>query len=175
MRIQKCWFCGGPVYPGHGIEYVRNDSKRFRFCRSKCHKNFKMKRNPRKTRWTKAFRRMSGREMTVDSTLEFEKRRNRPIKYDRDLMQRTVIAMKRVQEIRAKREKTFYKLRMKDSREKDLMMKLRDLEKDRSLIAAPDHPLKNPDKIRKLATEVVKPAVKTIVPRKSTSVSMDVN
>ena len=33
-----------------------------------------MKRNPRKVKWTKAFRRAAGKDMIVDSTLEFEKK-----------------------------------------------------------------------------------------------------
>ncbi|KAG0141404.1 hypothetical protein CROQUDRAFT_292547 [Cronartium quercuum f. sp. fusiforme G11] len=115
MRIEKCYFCGANVYPGHGTMFVRNDAKMFRFCRSKCHKNFKMKRNPRKVRWTKAFRKAAGKEMTMDSTLDFEKRRNVPIKYDRELVNSTITAIDRVAAIKARREKAFYAARISAS------------------------------------------------------------
>ncbi|KAG8839827.1 ATPase-activating ribosome biosynthesis protein [Serendipita sp. 405] len=101
-----------------GSAFVRNDAKVFRFCTSKCHKNFKMKRNPRKVRWTKAFRKAAGKEMTIDSTIDFEKRRNVPIRYDRELIQTTIKAMKRVAEIKQKRERAFWKHRMSVAREK---------------------------------------------------------
>ncbi|GAA6064459.1 hypothetical protein JCM10212_004443 [Sporobolomyces blumeae] len=112
MKIEPCYVCGSPCYPGHGTMFVRNDAKCFRFCRSKCSKNFKMKRNPRKLKWTKAFRKAAGKEMTVDSTLAFEKRRHVPVRYDRDLVQATVEGMKRIAEVKAKRERAFFKARM---------------------------------------------------------------
>ena len=115
MRVDKCYFCSSPCYPGHGMTFVRNDSKTFRFCRSKCHRSFNKKRNPRKVAWTKAFRKSRGKELCVDSTFEFEKRRNRPVKYDRELMGKTIKAMQRVEEIKGEREKRFYKNRMKDA------------------------------------------------------------
>ncbi|ELR25357.1 ribosomal protein L24e, putative [Acanthamoeba castellanii str. Neff] len=152
MRIEKCWFCGSPVYPGHGIAFVRNDAKVFRFCRSKCHKNFKMKRNPRKLRWTKAFRRAHGKEMVVDSTLEFEKRRNRPVKYDRDLVRHTLQAMKRVDEIKGAREKSFYRQRMKEAKTQEAKANLRDLQKyKQNVIKVPASIVKTPTKVKVLA------------------------
>lgn len=46
-----------------------------------------------------------------DATFEFEKRRNVPVRYDRELVATTLKAMERVAEIRQKREKAFWKNR----------------------------------------------------------------
>ena len=128
MRIDKCYFCSCNVYPGHGTAFVRNDSKLFRFCSSKCNKLFKAKKNPRKLKWTKAYRMAHGKEMTNDSVLEFEQKRNIPTRYNRDLMVKTMQAMKRVDEIKAARQERFFQARMdkakgqkKSSTENELM------------------------------------------------------
>jgi len=91
-----------------------------------------MKRNPRKLAWTKAFRKSAGKEMLVDSTLTFAARRNVPVRYNRDLVATTLKAMERVQEIRNKRERVFYKNRMKGNKE-------RQKEMDRKLVAENSH------------------------------------
>ncbi|KAJ3292870.1 ATPase-activating ribosome biosynthesis protein [Rhizoclosmatium sp. JEL0117] len=111
--------------------------QQFRFCRSKCHKNFKMKRNPRKVRWTKAFRVAAGKEMTVDASLEFEKRRNIPVRYDRELMATTLKAMKRIQEIKAKRERVFMKKRMAGKKDQERSEALKLVQKNVELIQTP--------------------------------------
>lgn len=138
MRIHNCHFCSSPVYPGHGITFVRNDAKEFRFCRSKCHKNFKLKRNPRKLKWTKAFRKAAGKEMVVDSTLSFNARRHVPVRYNRELVGQTLEAMSRIEEIRVKRERAFYRNRMKGNKERQRQQDLKLVEDNEVLLKERD-------------------------------------
>lgn len=110
------------------------------------HTQFKMKRNPRKLKWTKAFRKAAGKEMVVDSTLQFAARRNVPVRYNRELVQKTLKAMecvlpfqsvpilsyfhrimlantnenRRISEIRSRRERVFYRRRMAGKRAVEL-------------------------------------------------------
>ncbi|KAK8050585.1 ribosome biogenesis protein RLP24 [Apiospora phragmitis] len=146
---------------------------------AKCHKNFKMKRNPRKLQWTKAYRKAAGKEMTVDSTLQyantnpitghvqrwwpsvsrpntdksyqsyrFAARRNVPVRYNRELWQKTMQAMSRISEIRSKRERVFYRKRMAGKR-------ARELANDRKLVQTHSHllPRMRGSEKRRLAIE----------------------
>ncbi|KAG6591317.1 putative ribosome biogenesis protein RLP24, partial [Cucurbita argyrosperma subsp. argyrosperma] len=137
MRLEKCWFCSSTIYPGHGIQFVRNDAKIFRFCRSKCHKNFKMKRNPRKVKWTKAYRRLHGKDMTQDSTFEFERKRNRPERYDRNLTEETLRAIKKIDKVRAERESRHIARRMQGKKAQELREAKKELDQSISLVKAP--------------------------------------
>ena len=106
-----------------------------------------MKRNPRKLGWTKAFRRAAGKEMTVDTTLTFAARRNIPVRYDRELVDTTIRAMQRVEEIRGRRERVFYKKRMEGNKEAQLMA-------DAKLVAENEHLLPRMRGSEKKALEV---------------------
>ena len=137
MRIEKCWFCSSNIYPGHGICFVRNDSKLFRFCRSKCHKNFKMKRNPRKVKWTKAYRVVHGKDLSGDSSFNFERRRNRPVKYNREITRATLKAMQTLEGIRVRREQRFYENRMKSRSDEKRRAERIELQQQIHLVNAP--------------------------------------
>lgn len=137
MRIEKCWYCSSPVYPGHGMMFVRNDSKIFRFCRSKCHKHFKAKHNPRKTAWTKAFRAAKGKEMIVDKTFDFEKKRNVPERYDRDLYVKAVQAMLVASRIRQVRKERFHRLRLAAQRKLRISLAEKEISKQKDLLKLP--------------------------------------
>lgn len=148
MRLEKCWFCSSSIYPGHGITFVRNDATVFNFCRSKCHKNFKMKRNPRKVRWTKAYRKLAGKELAEDATFELERRRNRPEKYNREVVAKTLKAIGKIEEIRSKRQERHYEKRMQKAKQQEKKAKKVQLEKEIHLIRAPASLTAEKDKLR---------------------------
>jgi large subunit ribosomal protein L24e len=95
-----------------------------------------LKRNPRKSKWTKAFRKSHGKELAVDSTFEFERRRNTPVQYDRELMAKSLSAMKRVQEIKKQREERFYRARMRGKGGKEKELALKDLKTGIDLVSS---------------------------------------
>jgi large subunit ribosomal protein L24e len=73
MVEQKiCSFCGGSIEPGTGRLYVRKDGMTYNFCSSKCFKNLVvMKRLPRETEWTAAYKRE--KETRLAPTVKDEK------------------------------------------------------------------------------------------------------
>ncbi|KAL6492991.1 putative ribosome biogenesis protein RLP24 [Orobanche gracilis] len=137
MRLEKCWFCSSTIYPGHGIQFVRNDAKIFRFCRSKCHKNFKMKRNARHVKWTKSYRRLHGKDMTQDTTFEFERKRNRPERYDRNVMENTLKAIKKIDKVRVDREARHHVKRMSGKKAQLLAEAKKELDQSIHMVKAP--------------------------------------
>ncbi len=90
--------------------------------------------------------------MIVDSTLTFAARRNVPVRYNRDLVATTLKAMQRVSEIRARRERVFYKNRMAGNREKKMAA-------DRKLVAENEHLLPRVRASERLAMEGVEKVV----------------
>lgn len=56
--------------------------------------------------------------MVVDTTLTFAARRHVPTRYSRDLVAKTLQGMQRVEEIRRRRERVFYKNRMAGNKQK---------------------------------------------------------
>jgi len=49
----KCSFCKENVLAGRGKMFVRNTGEVFYFCCSKCEKNFMMRREPKKRKWSR--------------------------------------------------------------------------------------------------------------------------
>jgi large subunit ribosomal protein L24e len=112
-----------------------------------------MKRNPRKVKWTKAYRKLAGKELAEDATFEMERRRNRPEKYNRELVAKTVQAMKRIKEIRVARQDRFYEARMAKARNMQREAEKRQLEQEIHLVKAPAALAKEREQKIKLAVE----------------------
>lgn len=109
----------------------------FRYCSRKCRMKFNRKANPRKLKWTKAYRRTRGKELTMDTTFDFEQQRNRPPKYDRELYAQTIRAIQRISAIQLQRQRDFYYKRMKQSLHSKKALVKRELRKNIDLVLAP--------------------------------------
>ena len=78
----------------------------------------------------------------------FERKRNRPVKYDRDLMETAIRAIRKVSDIRRRREEAFYRMRMAGKKSSEKAEALKELKQGISLVASPA--ARNPAQVRML-------------------------
>ncbi|GFT72386.1 60S ribosomal protein L24 [Nephila pilipes] len=83
MKVEICSFSGYRIYPGHGKKMVKADGKTFVFLNAKCAASHKMKRNPRKIRWTVLYRRKHKKGLEEETT---KKRTRRAAKFQRAIV-----------------------------------------------------------------------------------------
>ncbi|KAM3172125.1 hypothetical protein ACTXT7_015192 [Hymenolepis weldensis] len=92
--------------------FVRNDCKEFRFCRAKCRRAFAKKKAPRKTKWTKTYRKSFQKDLSDDFAQTFERKRNEIQKYSRENLINTLYAIDKINKIKEKREKLYIMKRL---------------------------------------------------------------
>merc|ERR1740139_1728054 len=97
-----------------------------------------MKHNPRRLKWTKAYRRAHGKEMLLDTTFNFEKKRMAPVRYNRNLMVKTVQAMQVVDRIKQVRKERFQKQRLALQFKKRLTSAQKEISKGANLLQGPN-------------------------------------
>ncbi len=73
----------------------------------------------------------------MDTTFDFEKIRNSPPKYDRELYAATIKAIQKVTSIQYKRQRSFYFNRMRDSLKLRKMNVARELKTNLDMVLAP--------------------------------------
>ena len=77
---------------------------------------------------------LHGKDTATDSVFQFERRRNRPERYDRNVTQSTLRAMKKVEEVRVRRAERFYENRMKGKEDERRRANKRELEQQVHLV-----------------------------------------
>ena len=113
-----------------------------------------------------------------DSTIEFEKRRNVPVRYDRELVQTTVKAMKRIAEIKARREHAFWKHRMAAAREKLKASRQKKREKTKAsvkLLEPMAMDTEEPERVKEKIKVLAKPRPSALIPGEGRSMGMDID
>ncbi len=62
VEMRTCSFCGTGMEPGTGKMFIRRDGTIYYFCSTKCEKNYRLGRVPRRLAWTRAGRKALGKE-----------------------------------------------------------------------------------------------------------------
>lgn len=83
-----------------------------------------------------------GKELAIDPSFEFEKRRHTPLKYNREVWNKAVEAMKKVEQIKQKRQATHIMQRLRKGRELEQERDVKEVQRDLSLIKSPAAGLK---------------------------------
>lgn len=83
-----------------------------------------------------------GKELAIDPSFEFEKRRHTPLKYDRQTWTKAIEAMKKVEQIKQKRQATYIMQRLRKGREIEQERDVKEVQRDLSLIKSPAAGLK---------------------------------
>ncbi|MEA3294869.1 MAG: 50S ribosomal protein L24e [ANME-2 cluster archaeon HR1] len=58
MEMRRCSFCSGDISIGTGKMFVKKDGTVLYFCSSKCEKNMRLGRIPRRVKWTSEYRKL---------------------------------------------------------------------------------------------------------------------
>lgn len=82
----------------------------------------------------------------MDPSFEFEKRRNIPVKYNRELWTKSVEAMKKIETIRQRRQNLHIMQRLHKGRELEEERDIKEVKRDLSLIRSPAAGLKEKKK-----------------------------
>jgi large subunit ribosomal protein L24e len=62
VEQHTCSFCGATLEPGTGKMFVRKDGTIYYFCSTKCQRNHRLGRAPRRVPWTSAGKKAAKKE-----------------------------------------------------------------------------------------------------------------
>ena len=84
MEMVDCSFCGNALAAGTGKLYVKKDGTSFYFCTGKCEKNLiKLKRKPRRVRWTQEFQQIKKMDTEALKTREVKRKKRAELDEER--------------------------------------------------------------------------------------------
>ncbi|PHT37296.1 hypothetical protein CQW23_24996 [Capsicum baccatum] len=83
---------------------------------------------------------MLARGLNQDSTFEFERKLNRPDRYDRNVTENTSKAIRKIDKIKVDREETHIAKRMKGKKAKEQREAAKELEQSIHLVPVPEKP-----------------------------------